>query len=147
MQHKILSVRAIQKAKLLHYLLIKTRSQDKEIWRHRDSDCSKSLDSRKASRLQRTKAGHTNCFTFIITEGRKAEWRQLQNCIELHQGSEGQTRQETMHSNEYFLSSWKIRFSTSLNPTNILSCSKKESITHANCKNLICLGRVCHTSF
>lgn len=29
-QHKLLSVRAIQKAKLLHYLLVKTRSQDKE---------------------------------------------------------------------------------------------------------------------
>lgn len=28
-QHKLLSVRAIQKEKLLHYLLVKTRSQDK----------------------------------------------------------------------------------------------------------------------
>lgn len=29
-QHKLLSVRAIQKAKPLHYLLVKTRNQDKE---------------------------------------------------------------------------------------------------------------------
>lgn len=42
-----------------------------------------------------------------------------------------------------FLNSWKIRFSTSLNPTNILYCSKKEFIRHTKYGNtLLCPVRV-----
>lgn len=79
------------------------------------------------------------------------EEKQIKNCSAPQQGSEGQTQQETMHSNEYFsqllervifLNSWKIRFSTSLNLTNILNCSKKEFIRHTNYGNtLFCPGR------
>lgn len=36
-QHKLPSVRAIQKPKLLHYLLVKARSQDKKKWRFEDT--------------------------------------------------------------------------------------------------------------
>lgn len=40
------------------------------------------------------------------------------------------------------LNSWKIRFSTSLNPTNILNHSKKEPLRHVNCRNILfCPGR------
>lgn len=106
-QHKLLSVRAIQKTKLLHYLLVKARSQDKkmEIWRHRqrDTDLSRRLNGRKAPGLWRTKGGQANCFTFIIIQGAKAEKKkQIKNCSAFQQGGEGQTQQETMHFNDYF---------------------------------------------
>lgn len=139
-QHKLLSVRAIQKEKLLHYLLVKTRSRDKATgdlktqaqrhWPQQEPEWQESIKT--------VENGGWTCklFTFIINQGGRADWKQVRNCSALQQGSEGQTQLETMHSNEHFLNSWKIRFSTSLNPTKILNCSKKESVRDANCRNI-----------
>lgn len=105
--HKLLSVRAIQKAKLLHYLLVKTGSQVRN-WSFEDKSIGTLTSAAtwmagKHQDWRATKAGHANCFTFIIIQGGKVEWKQLKkNCSALQQGSEGRTQQETMHSNEYF---------------------------------------------
>lgn len=94
--------------------------------RHRDTDLSRSLNSRKASRLQRAKAGHANCFTFIIIQGKKSRMKAAKK-IAVHSSRVVKVKLSKRQCILMNIShnSWKIRFSTSLNPTNILNCSKK----------------------